>query len=141
MSDLPSDELRGRSRGADVDVDAAPSREQLSHGGARADELSARCAELEAAVDALRLQVAVRERLLTMVAAGGGRAGIARGVHEVTGLPVAVEDSYGNLGARAGPGRPDPYPKASPAERDDLLHRAGARRSWREDGRLVALAR
>ncbi|MCU1354206.1 MAG: sugar diacid utilization regulator, partial [Acidimicrobiales bacterium] len=41
----------------------------------------------------------------------------------------------------AGPGRPDPYPKASPAERDDLLHRAGARRSWREDGRLVALAR
>ena len=71
-----------------------------------------------------------------------GRDGIARAVHELTGLPVAIEDRYGNLRAWAGPNRPDPYPKDPAPRREALLRRARRPRGRpiREGGTLVALA-
>jgi DNA-binding PucR family transcriptional regulator len=62
-------------------------------------------------------------------------------LHDLTGLPVAVEDRYGNLSAWAGPGQPDPYPKPSAYERARLLRRLmAAGRSVRDSDRVVALA-
>ncbi len=79
---------------------------------------------------------------LTKVALGGeGQAGIAQAVHELTGRPVAIEDRFGNLLAWAGPDRPDPYPKADPAQQDRLLYRAmSAAGPVREGERLLSVA-
>lgn len=51
--------------------------------------------------------------LTAVTSAGEGQGGIARALHELTGLPVVIEDRHGNLSAWAGPGQPDPYPRSS----------------------------
>ena len=62
-------------------------------------------------------------------------------MHELTGFPAAIEDRYGNLSAWAGPGRPDPYPKAPAYDRERLLRRLmTAGRSVTDGDRVVALA-
>ncbi|MDQ4033640.1 MAG: helix-turn-helix domain-containing protein [Actinomycetota bacterium] len=113
-----------------------------------ADELRAANRALERAMaDLARSSAAVQRSLdihnsLTAVAsAGQGQEGIARALHELTELPVAIEDRHGNLTAWAGPGRPDPYPKPNPARRERTLRRAvEARGLVRDKGRLIALA-
>ena len=96
---------------------------------------------LASTVSALEATMAIHERLTHVAVAGEGREAIAQAVHELTGCSVAVEDRYGNLRAWAGPGRPDPYPKASPAHRAQLLQRAAEKRGPVRDGdRLLALA-
>jgi sugar diacid utilization regulator len=83
----------------------------------------------------------VHDTLARAAARGDGEAGIARALHRVTGLPAAVEDRFGNLRAWAGPGRPDPYPKPDPAQREELLRDAASRsRPARVRDRLVAVA-
>jgi sugar diacid utilization regulator len=73
--------------------------------------------------------------------AGEGQDGIANAVHELTGLPVAVEDRHGNLGAWAGPDCPDPYPKDTPRRREEMLRRAlREEKPIREGDRLIAIA-
>ena len=70
----------------------------------------------------------IHARLTAVAVSGEGHDGIARAVHELTGLPVAIEDRYGNLRAWAGPNRPDPYPKDSAARREQpAAPRADAR--------------
>ena len=113
-----------------------------------ADALRATNLALERAIAGLkRSSAAVRRSLdihnsLTAVAsAGQGQVGIARALHELTGLPVAIEDRHGNLTAWGGPGRPDPYPKPSPTRREQTVRRAvEARGLVRDKGRLIALA-
>ena len=83
----------------------------------------------------------VHDALARAAARGDREAGIARALHRVTGLPAAVEDRFGNLRAWAGPGRPDPYPKPDPAQREELLRDAARRsRPARVRDRLVAVA-
>jgi hypothetical protein len=53
--------------------------------------------------------VEIHTRLTTVAVSGEGRDGIARAVHELTGLPVAIEDRYGNLRGWAAP--PGPVPE------------------------------
>jgi hypothetical protein len=73
---------------------------------------------------ALLRSMQVHDRL-TKVAFGGERQqGIAQAVYELTGRPAAIEDRFGHLLARAGPGQPDHYPRADPDQRDRLLDRA-----------------
>jgi hypothetical protein len=60
--------------------------------------------------------------LYAAFASGAGEPGIVEALHRITGLPAAVEDVFGNLRAWAGPGQPDPYPKANPRQRRELLH-------------------
>jgi sugar diacid utilization regulator len=90
----------------------------------------ATAAELAAANDALAQTVAslrrtmdIHDQLTRVAVSGEGQPGIARALHELTGMPVAIEDRYGNLSAWAGPGQPDPYPKESFAKREQLLRR------------------
>lgn len=108
---------------------------------ATARELSTVNERLRGTVGALERSMAIHARLTAVAVSGEGRDGIARAVHDLTGLPVAIEDRYGNLRAWAGPHRPDPYPKDPPARREQLLRRAQREaRPFRDGGRVVALA-
>lgn len=90
---------------------------------------------------ALRRSMEIHDRLTRVALGGEGQEGIAQAVYELTGYPAAIEDRFGNLLAWAGPGCPDPYPKASPQRRDSLLRRAERAAGPIRDGeRLVSLA-
>jgi sugar diacid utilization regulator len=83
----------------------------------------------------------IHERLTRVAVSGEGQPGIAKALHELTGMPVAIEDRYGNLSAWAGPGRPSPYPKESFAKREHLLRRLMRDSKPVRDGeRLILLA-
>ncbi|MGH3692636.1 MAG: PucR family transcriptional regulator [Pseudonocardiaceae bacterium] len=113
-----------------------------------ADELRSANLSLERAMTdlarssaALQRSVDIHNRLTEVASAGDGLEGIARALHQLTGLAVAIEDRYGNLIAWAGPDQPDPYPKPTPARREQSLQRAlNASGPVREKGRLIALA-
>jgi sugar diacid utilization regulator len=90
---------------------------------------------------ALVRSMEIHDRLTKVALGGEGQTGIAQAVHELTGRPVAIEDRFGNLLAWAGPGRPYPYPKARPAQRDRLLDRAmTATGPVREGENLISVA-
>ncbi len=108
---------------------------------ASAEALTASNAALEQNVATLRRGMQIHQRLTGVAAAGEGSAGIADALHELTGLPVAIEDRYGNLRAWAGPDRPQPYPKPRKDRREELLRRLQLEeRSVRDSARVVALA-
>jgi sugar diacid utilization regulator len=86
-------------------------------------ELAAANATLAETIASLRRNMDIHDRLTRVAVSGEGQPGIARALHELTGMPVAIEDRYGNLSAWAGPGQPDPYPKESFARREQLLRR------------------
>jgi sugar diacid utilization regulator len=106
------------------------------------DERSEVNAQLTATVTKLRQQQRVHEVLTRVSASGAGEQGVADALNELTALPVAIEDQFGNLRAWAGPGRPDPYPKLPARRREDLLRRAARLTSpLRERDRLVSLVK
>jgi sugar diacid utilization regulator len=115
---------------------------------ATADELRATNLALERAMTdlarssaAVQRSLAIHNRFTAVASAGEGQQGIARALHGLTGLPVAIEDRHGNLIAWAGPGQPDPYPKPTRARREQTLRRAlDAPGPVRDKGRLVVLA-
>ncbi len=90
---------------------------------AHATELTEINEHLAATVRRLEQQTRVHEVLAGAAAYGQGEQGIADALAQLTDLPVAVEDPFGNLRAWSGPDRPEPYPKAAPEQRDQLLHR------------------
>jgi hypothetical protein len=81
-----------------------------------------RAAELLASHRALLRSVEIHDRLTRVAAGGEGQQGIARAVHELTDLPAAVEDRFGNLHAWAGP---DPPRALSPGPRGPAEPAAG----------------
>jgi sugar diacid utilization regulator len=88
-----------------------------------------RLTEEKAAVNArlsaeVERRQAIHEVLTNVSTSKDGQAGVARALHGLTGLPVAVEDRFGNLRAWAGPDKPDPYPKGDPHRRSELLRQA-----------------
>ena len=108
---------------------------------ATAAELAATNAALAQTVTSLQRSMDIHDRLTQVAVSGEGQPGIAKALHELTGMPVAIEDRYGNLAAWAGPGRPDPYPKESFAKREHLLRRLMRASKPIQDGeRLVLLA-
>ncbi|MDQ3732404.1 MAG: helix-turn-helix domain-containing protein [Actinomycetota bacterium] len=108
---------------------------------ASAEALTESNAALEETVTTLRRGMQIHQRLTGVAAAGEGSAGIAEALHGLTGLPVAIEDRYGNLRAWAGPDRPEPYPKPHEDRRQELLRRLQLEeRSVRDGTRVVALA-
>ncbi|MET8998652.1 helix-turn-helix domain-containing protein [Amycolatopsis sp. NPDC004169] len=98
--------------------------------------------QLSASVERLKQQKLVHDVLSTISASGAGEPGIAHALHQLTALPVAIEDRFGNLRAWGGPGRPDPYPKVAVHRREELLRRAATRSEpIRVKDRLVSLVR
>jgi sugar diacid utilization regulator len=106
------------------------------------DERAAANVELSKTVESLKRQTNVHQVLTTVSASGAGEPGIAHALHELTGLPVAIEDQFGNLRAWSGPDRPDPYPKPTARRREELLRQVAAhgRPLWEKD-RLVSLVK
>ena len=121
----PDDEehflLRSLAQHAGVALVNLRLHEQERAAVARAERVNA---QLHETLEALRRSMDVHARLTAVAASGQGRQGIAEAVHELTGLPVAVEDGFGNLRAWAGPDRPHPYPKDAEADREQVLKRA-----------------
>jgi sugar diacid utilization regulator len=108
---------------------------------ATAAELAAANVALAETVASLRRTMDVHDRLTRVAVSGEGQPGIARALHELTGMAVAIEDRHGNLSAWAGPGQPDPYPKESFAKREQVLRRLMRDgKPVREGERLVVLA-
>jgi sugar diacid utilization regulator len=108
---------------------------------ATAAELAAANAALAETVASLRRTMDIHDRLTRVAVSGEGQPAIARALHELTGMPVSIEDRYGNLSAWAGPGQPDPYPKESFAKREQLLRRLlRDGKPVREGERLTVLA-
>lgn len=98
-------------------------------------------AALATKVQALENATEIHVRFTEVAAQGLGEAGIATALHELTGLPVAIEDRFGNLREWAGPDCPVPYPKQDRAAREALLRRGiGAAAPLRHDGRLSVVA-
>jgi hypothetical protein len=81
-------------------------RETAVRERAIADELRAANLALERAVTGLACSSAavqrsldIHNRFTAVACAGEGQRGINRALHELTGLPVAIEDRHGNLTA------------------------------------------
>ncbi|MGI8691584.1 MAG: PucR family transcriptional regulator [Geodermatophilaceae bacterium] len=108
---------------------------------ASAEALTAANVALKDNVATLRRGMQIHQRLTAVAASGEGSAGIADALNGLTGLPVAIEDRYGNLRAWAGPDRPQAYPKPRQDRREELLRRLQLEeRSVRDGPRVVALA-
>ncbi|MET9630467.1 helix-turn-helix domain-containing protein [Lentzea sp. NPDC006480] len=106
------------------------------------DERATVNAQLTKTVSRLRQQQQVHDVLTQVTALGAGEPGLAHALCDLTGLPVAIEDRFGNLRAWAGAGRPDPYPKMSARRQEDLLRRAARlTRPLRERDRLISLVK
>jgi sugar diacid utilization regulator len=105
---------------------------------AEQDQLRTVEAELRTANLALQRRMEIHDRLTQVVLRGEGHEGIATAVYALTGHAAVVEDSYGVVTARAGPGQ---VPQLKPAQRADLLRQpAAAPGAIRVDGRLVCVA-
>ncbi len=96
--------------------------------------------KLESSVEELQRVIDIHERLTTVAVSGHGRSGIAKAVHELTGLDVVIEDRHGNVRAAV----PDvhDHEKADPSKLASLHRRLERRgRPLRDGDRLVALSR
>jgi len=112
---------------------------QIERSAAR--DLSAVNRQLERTVEALQQRIDIHHRLTRAAVGGEGTEGIARAVHEATGLAVAIEDRYGNLRTWAGPNQPEPYPKESAVRREQMVKRLVREGTpLREPGRVLMAA-
>ncbi|WP_264047596.1 PucR family transcriptional regulator [Mycolicibacterium rhodesiae] len=103
------------------------------------DALESTNHELATAVSRLRRQANTLEVLSAAVASGMGEQGIADALHDLTALPVGVEDKFGNLRCWAGPAQPHPYPKQATVDRELLLHELTAQNGPRRFGGRVLM--
>ncbi|MEU2720198.1 PucR family transcriptional regulator [Streptomyces smyrnaeus] len=95
--------------------------------------------QLKESVAELEFQRSVHEALSQ--ASTESEEGIADMARAFTGLPVAIEDPFGNLRVWSGPGRPEPYPEAGLVRREQEVH-SGMRRAGplRSGNRLTCVA-
>ncbi len=140
---LANARLHARERASTERERETAARERATADQLRAANLALERAATELALSSAAVQrsLAIHNRLTAVTSAREGQDGIVRAVHDLTGLPVAIEDRHGNFTAWAGPGRPDPYPKPTTARREQTLQRAvEAGVPVRDRGRLIALA-
>lgn len=91
------------------------------------EELTKAAAELVGVRRQLQRRAHVHETIEAALISGGGEQAITDALHELTALPVALEDRFGNLRSWSGPGRPAHYPKPDPQRRDRQLAVLSAR--------------
>jgi sugar diacid utilization regulator len=119
-----------------------PAADTLAEPGRRCAELVAANDRLTSAVADLERQRRAQETLTAVAAAGAGSPGIAVALHEITALPVAVEDQFGNALAWAGSDRQEPDPRPSRRRHADLVaHAARTQGPVRTGDRWIATAR
>ena len=92
------------------------------------EELAKAATELSDVRRQLRHRENVQDTIEAALGGGEGEQAITDALHELTALPIALEDRFGNLRCWSGPGRPDPYPKADPRQREHQLAILAARR-------------
>src|SRR5262245_19437727 len=105
------------------------------------DELASSNERLKETVSDLVYQRRIHDKLSRVSAAGVGAAGIADAVHQLTALPVVVEDRFGQLLAWSGPnGSKPPKPRLG-THSGDVVQKAQRSGGMARDGsRLVAVA-
>ncbi|MEH3140464.1 MAG: helix-turn-helix domain-containing protein [Mycobacterium kyogaense] len=91
------------------------------------EELDIATSELAAARRQLRNRSLVHETIEAALGSGGGEQAITDALHELTSLPIALEDRFGNLRCWSGPGQPTPYPEPVPQRRQRQLAVLAAR--------------
>ncbi|UXA11051.1 helix-turn-helix domain-containing protein [Mycobacterium sp. SMC-8] len=77
--------------------------------------------DLAGAQKRLRVRTRVHETIEAALGSGEGEQAITDALHELIGLPIALEDRFGNLRSWSGPGRPMPYPMPDPQRRQRQL--------------------
>lgn len=105
------------------------------------EELASSNEQLKQRLSDLVYQRRIHDRLSRISAGGAGTAGIADAVHNLTGLPVVIEDRFGQVLAWAGPRGSKP-PKSRLGEpMGDTVARAQRAGGLARDGsRLIAVA-
>ena len=104
--------------------------------------LAAANEHLRSSVTDLERRRRIQDVLTTAVASGAGERGVAAAVHELTDMPVVVEDRFGNVRTRVGPA-PERLSsnRAAPRSRDEVLDKArSSDRPLRDRDRVIALA-
>lgn len=91
---------------------------------ASATELAMLNDRLASTVEALQGSIAIHSRFTEVAVAGGGRAGIAAALHELTGCAVTIEDRAGQVQAWAGPGCAEDHEHLPAADRERLIVQA-----------------
>jgi sugar diacid utilization regulator len=81
--------------------------------------------ELSRTVSELARHTRIQDVIAQVSASGQGEEGIASALHQLTGLPVAIEDRFGNITAWSASDGAEPYPKLSVAAHETLLRDAG----------------
>jgi len=88
----------------------------------------------------LRSRTHVHETIEAALGGGDGEQAITDALHELTALPIALEDRFGNLRSWSGPGRPVPYPKPNPEGRQrQLAAMADCHQPMRMKNRIAVL--
>ncbi|MCV7423914.1 helix-turn-helix domain-containing protein [Mycobacterium yunnanensis] len=106
----------------------------------RARQLNESNHDLASAVQRLEARGRVHESLEGALAGGSGQDGIVEALHRLTGVPVCVEDRFGNILAWSGPGRPQRHSKPRTTEREGFLHELTAQTApVHVDGRVCVL--
>jgi sugar diacid utilization regulator len=107
-----------------------------------AKELVKATNDLAGARKRLQSRTRVHETIEAALGGGNGEQAITDALHELTALPIALEDRFGNLRSWSGPGRPAPYPKTDPQRRQrQLAVLADRHRPMRMKNRIAVLVR
>ncbi|MGP4058690.1 PucR family transcriptional regulator [Mycobacterium sp. 4D054] len=85
------------------------------------EQLAKAHSDLAGAQKRLRIRTRVHETIEAALGSGEGEQAITDALHELIGLPIALEDRFGNLRSWSGPGRPMPYPMPDPQRRQRQL--------------------
>ena len=105
------------------------------------DELACSNERLKQTVSDLVFQRRINDKLGRVSAAGVGAAGIADAVHQLTELPVVVEDRFGQILAWSGPNSWKPPKPRLGMPSGDVVQKAQRSGGMARDGsRLVAVA-
>lgn len=91
------------------------------------EELATAATALAGARHQLRSRANVHKTIEAALGGGGGEQAITDALHDLTALPIALEDRFGNLRCWSGPGQPTPYPKPDPQRRQRQLGVLAAR--------------
>ena len=104
-----------------------------------AEELKDINADLATALRQLQGRTRVHE-VIEAALGVGDEHGITEALHQLTALPIALEDRFGNLRSWAGSEQPEPYPKPDPQRREHQLRvLADRRRPTRTKNRITVL--